>query len=97
MKPWTVVVACATISVSAQAQVGYPPAESPFRDLPFRQEATIVAGYFAAGKDPVGVAPQSGPLVGVRYEARIGGPAATRRSGCGSATTGARSSASWWR
>ena len=75
MKRWMVGLACATISVSAEAQVGYPPSESPFRDLPFRQEATIVAGYYAAGKDPVGVAPQSGPLIGARYEVRIGGPA----------------------
>ena len=70
-----VVLASATTSVMAQAQVGYPPAESPFRDIPYRQELTVVGGYFAAGKDPVGVAPQGGPVVGVRYEARIGGPA----------------------
>jgi len=68
-------LAVATTSAVAQAQVGYPPAESPFRDLVYRQEATVVAGYYAAGKDPVGVAPQGGPLLGVRYEVRIGGPA----------------------
>ena len=69
------VLAVATMATAAQAQVGYPPAQSPFRDLVYRQEATIVAGYFAAGKDPVGVAPQGGPLIGARYEVRVGGPA----------------------
>ena len=68
-------LAVATTSAVAQGQVGYPPAESPFRDLIFRQEATVVAGYYAAGKDPVGVAPQGGPMLGMRYEVRVGGPA----------------------
>lgn len=58
-----------------RAQVGYPPSESPYRDLEFRQELTPYLGYFAASKDPAGVAPQSGPLVGLRYEVRVGGPA----------------------
>jgi hypothetical protein len=58
-----------------RAQVGYPPAQSPYRDLEFRQELTPYAGWFAASKDPAGVAPQSGPLIGLRYEARVGGPA----------------------
>lgn len=70
-----VVLAVATTSAVAQAQVGYPPAESPFRDVFYRQEATVVAGYYAAGRDPVGVAPQGGPMVGARYEVRVGGPA----------------------
>jgi hypothetical protein len=69
------VLAVATTSAVAQAQVGYPPAESPFRDLTYRQEMTVVAGYYAAGRDPVGVAPRSGPLLGLRYEIRVGGPA----------------------
>ncbi len=70
-----VVLAVATTSTVASAQVGYTPAESPFRDLIYRQEATVVAGYYAAGRDPVGVAPKSGPMVGGRYEVRVGGPA----------------------
>jgi hypothetical protein len=60
---------------SLDAQVGYPPAASPFRDLLYKQDVTLFSGYFAAGNDPVGVAPQAGPMVGVRYEVRIGGPA----------------------
>ena len=56
-------------------EVGYPPERSPFRDLEYRQELTGFAGYFAASRDAAGVAPQSGPMVGVRYEMRIAGPA----------------------
>jgi len=70
-----VVLAVATAAGVADAQVGYPPAESPFRDLVYKQEFSLVAGYYGAGKDPVGVAPQSGPFLGARYEVHIGGPA----------------------
>jgi len=60
---------------SAQVDVGYPPPASPFRDLEFRQEATAFGGYYLAGKDPAGAAPKSGPMIGIRYEVTIGGPA----------------------
>jgi hypothetical protein len=57
------------------AQVGYDPRRSPFQDVDYKQELTLLGGYFNASKDIAGVAPQSGPLVGLRYELRIGGPA----------------------
>jgi len=77
MKQMLSVFALALIAVPAAAQidVGYPPQRSPFRDLEFRQEATLFGGYFLAGQDPAGVAPQSGPLAGIRYEVNVGGPA----------------------
>jgi hypothetical protein len=60
---------------TAAAQVGHLPQRSPYADLEFRQEATLFAGYYEAGTDVVGVAPKSGPMVGMRYELRLGGPA----------------------
>ena len=64
------------LPAAAGAQdVGHRPEESPYRDIPFRQEATVFGGWYSAGKDPAGVAPRSGPMAGVRYEIRIGGPA----------------------
>jgi hypothetical protein len=69
------VAAVALMGSTVEAQVGYPPSASPFRDLFYRQEATLFSGYFMAADDPVGVAPQGGPIVGARYEVRIGGPA----------------------
>lgn len=57
------------------AQVGHTPQRSPYSDLEYRQEATVFGGYFEAGTDRVGVAPQSGPMFGVRYDLRLGGPA----------------------
>ena len=63
------------LAATAHAQVGYEPEESPFRDLQYRQEMTGFVGWFNAGKDLAGVAPQSGPMVGARYEARVGGHA----------------------
>jgi len=62
-------------AVPASAQVGYRPAGSPYTDLEYRQEWTLYAGQYSAGKDPAGVAPQAGPLVGLRYDLRLGGPA----------------------
>ena len=58
-----------------QAQVGYEPRRSPFRDLEETQEITLYTGYFHAREDPAHVAPQSGPLVGAHYQWRAGGPA----------------------
>jgi hypothetical protein len=69
------VVAGSTIAAPVMAQVGHVPQRSPYADLEFRQEATVFAGYFNAGSDKVGVAPGSGPMFGVRYDLRLGGPA----------------------
>jgi hypothetical protein len=59
---------------SLGAQVGYPPERSPFRDLPETMEASMYSGWFKARKDPGGVAPRSGPMVGALYQWRMGGP-----------------------
>lgn len=59
----------------AAAQVGFPPDESPYRDIEFRQDVSLFTGYFSAQRDRVGVAPRSAPMVGVRWDIRIGGPA----------------------
>jgi len=59
----------------AVAQVGYPPASSPYRDLEYAQELTIVGGQFHGHRDPLFVGPQSGLLLGAHYEWRAGGPA----------------------
>jgi hypothetical protein len=59
---------------SSSAQVGYPPDRSPFRDLPETMETSLYSGWFKARKDPGGVAPRSGPILGVMYQWRMGGP-----------------------
>jgi hypothetical protein len=56
-------------------EVGHPPERSPYRDLEYRQEVSLFTGYYVASKDPAGVAPQSGPMVGARYDIRVAGPA----------------------
>ena len=71
----TAAAAAVLLASSAQAQVGYPPERSPYRDVEFRQELTLLTGYYAASSDPAKVAPQSGPMLGVRYDIRVGGPA----------------------
>ena len=75
MKHFAGALALALSVATAGAQVGHLPANSPFVDLEVSQELTFFGGYFNAARDPVGVAPRSGPLYGLRYEKTIGGPA----------------------
>ena len=77
MKARTAAVAALTFGAvaSAGAQVGYPPARSPYLDLFYTQEITAIAGYYVGRGDPAGVAPGNGVLVGAHYEWRLGGPA----------------------
>ena len=63
------------VSAAANAQVGHLPEKSPYVDLETSQELSLFAGHFSAGRDALGVAPRSGPLVGLRYEIHVGGPA----------------------
>ncbi|HZO19792.1 MAG TPA: hypothetical protein VFB46_12460 [Gemmatimonadaceae bacterium] len=68
--------AVASIAPAAlSAQVGHLPQESPFRDVPYRQEITTYSGWYSGAEGSAGVGPQAGPIAGVRYEIRIGGPA----------------------
>ena len=72
------IVATAALLLSAGtavAQVGYPPQQSPYRDLRESMEVTFYSGYYRAKKDPARVAPVSGPMVGAHYQWRAGGPA----------------------
>jgi hypothetical protein len=72
------IVALATLTLSAasaSAQVGYPPRQSPYRDLRETMEVTFYTGYYRAKKDPARVAPVSGPMFGAHYQWRAGGPA----------------------
>lgn len=71
----TLAVALLAAASSVSAQVGHEPSRSPYLDLEFRQELTAYTGYFIAARDPAGVAPRSGPVLGARYEVRVGGPA----------------------
>lgn len=78
MKLGTILAAAATIAcvgVPLAAQVGYPPTQSPFRDLRETQELTLFTGYYRAKVDPAHIAPQSGPMVGAHYQWRPTGPA----------------------
>src|SRR5438874_1249214 len=59
----------------AKAQVGYEPQHSPYNDLRETQELTFFTGYYRAKKDPARVVPRSGPMAGVLYQWRPGGPA----------------------
>ena len=71
-----IAVACSAKAAPLMAQIGHVPQRSPYIDLEFKQEATVFGGYYTAGSDQVGVAPQSGPMFGMRYDLRLGGPAA---------------------
>ncbi|HUQ80668.1 MAG TPA: hypothetical protein VM076_06015 [Gemmatimonadaceae bacterium] len=76
VRTWMIAVACSAQATPLMAQIGHVPLRSPYIDLEFKQEATLFGGYYTAGSDQVGVAPGSGPMVGLRYDLRLGGPAA---------------------
>lgn len=64
------------MAVPAAAQVGHDPEDSPYRDLEHKQEITLLGGWVKARHDPAGVAPQSAPMIGARYELTLAGPLA---------------------
>lgn len=64
------------LAQTASAQVGSLPERSPYRDLEYTQELTVLGGYVRAKTDPAGVAPQSAATVGLRYEWSVAGPLA---------------------
>lgn len=64
------------VALPASAQVGHEPATSPYTDLEYNQEITPMFGYVRARHDPAGVAPQSFPAFGLRYEWTLTGPLA---------------------
>ncbi|HJQ12946.1 MAG TPA: hypothetical protein VJ840_18085 [Gemmatimonadaceae bacterium] len=68
-------IALAVLATNAHAQVGHLPQNSPYRDLETRQELTAFGGYYRAGEDPIAIAPQDGPMWGLRYLIHVGGPA----------------------
>jgi hypothetical protein len=63
------------MATTAKAQVGHLPQNSPYRDFENSQEFTLFGGHYNAGKDPIGIAPQSGSMWGARYQIHVGGPA----------------------
>lgn len=65
----------APVVTGAQQQVGYPPAKSPYEDIDYHQDFSLLLGDFRAQKDAAGVAPLGGPMYGLFYEWRAGGPA----------------------
>ena len=64
------------VAIPASAQVGHAPTRSPYADLEYNQELTLLGGYLRARHDPAGVAPLSRPIVGLRYELTLTGPLA---------------------
>lgn len=68
-------VLLSSVAGPAMAQVGHLPDRSPYRDLEYPREWTLMTGYYDAARDPVGVAPRGGPMMGGRYDLRLAGPA----------------------
>jgi hypothetical protein len=69
-----VVTALSASTLSAQL-IGTEPSRSPFRDLPTTQQLTLSVGWLSATKDAAGVGPEAGPLLALRHDIHLGGPA----------------------
>lgn len=74
MRRFAALVLLALVARPALAQLGTTPEKSPFRDVEYNHEWTYFAGYLSNAADPAGVAPGSGPLVGIRYDYHFAGP-----------------------
>ena len=74
MKAFLFGVVALVVASPVTAQVGHGPATSPYKDLEYNQEITLLGGYVGARTDPAGVAPRSAPMLGVRYELGLTGP-----------------------
>jgi len=72
--PSLLLLAAVATPAALHAQVGFPPAASPFRDLLYRQEAAVSVGLFRPRKDPAGVAPGTGPMVVARHTMQFSSP-----------------------
>jgi len=55
--------------------VGNEPTRSPFRDLEKTQQLTFSLGWFDAARDAARVGPKPAPIVSLRHDLSIGGPA----------------------
>lgn len=71
--------ACATLLIptvaAAQERVhGNLPEESPYRDIPWRGNVSVVGGWMFVPSDPAGVSANSGPMFGTRLDLRLAGP-----------------------
>ena len=75
VRMWVVTLASMTVVPALSAQIGHVPQTSPYIDLEYKQEFTIYGGFYNAGSEKAGVAPGNGPMLGARYDLRLGGPA----------------------
>jgi hypothetical protein len=67
--------------------VGSLPDKSPFLDVHDEQRFGLTAGWLLTGHDAAGVGPKSAPVVGIRYDLAIGGPAYLTGTLFGTSTT----------
>jgi opacity protein-like surface antigen len=74
-------------AMPATAQVGHEPAKSPYVDLEYGQELTLLGGYVRTRHDPAGIAPKNFPMLGLRYELKLTGPLAVSADVVGGSAT----------
>lgn len=59
---------------AAAAQVGNPPAHSPYRDIPKKMNATALVGYIGGDGGALGIGPHDGPAYGGRFGIAVSRP-----------------------
>lgn len=61
---------CPMVSSPALAQVGHPPASSPYHDIRKGHTFTPTAGFFSGDGGDFGIGPHRGAVFGARYDIR---------------------------
>lgn len=74
MKPSLILLSLAAAVAPAAAQVGSLPNKSPYRDVSYSQEFTLLGGWYGGNRGTAQIGPRSAPLFGVRYAIKLGGP-----------------------
>jgi hypothetical protein len=67
---WLVLAFC--LETRVQAQVGHPPAGSPYRDIRKGHTITGLGGYLGGSGGRFEIGPHDGPAFGIRYDIRTG-------------------------
>lgn len=67
------VLALLLASGPVAAQVGHPPAKSPYRDILHGSSWSLIYGHLGGDGGKLGIGPHGGPTYGVRYDFRMSG------------------------
>ncbi|HQR16806.1 MAG TPA: hypothetical protein PK948_00465 [Gemmatimonadales bacterium] len=74
MRPFLAFLLLLGAATPLAAQVGHPPGDSPYRDIPKKMTLTALGGYIGGSGGVLGLGPHDGPAYGGRFGIALSGP-----------------------